>query len=254
MKLIEDVQKDRKGFKILVDHKTYWLAQEIYVKHRLTINQEIDESELKTILEENQMFMLDQLALKKLKKMLTVFELKTILTKAGAKSSQIKVLVERYLKYKYLDDKLYAKTYFEKKKFSEGPKLIFANLLKKGISHEDIELVFKDYDQQDIIKKLLVQKLKTFKNKNKQQIYVHLKTFFLQKGFDDENLDQIIESTVSKVKVDASQLIHKEIDKLTRKYQLKYNDHELTFLIKQKLLQKGFSPAEIEQFYETKTA
>ena len=50
---------------------------------------------------------------------------------------------------------------------------------------------------------------------------------------------------INNIKVDNSLVIKKDIDKLKKKYEKKYNGRELYYFIKNKLYQKGYREDEI---------
>jgi regulatory protein len=247
MKVIESIEKDKKGYQVTIQAVTYLIVADIYYKYHLQVGDALSQKQFKAMLDENQLFLLDQLAVQKLKKMLTVQELELFLKKEGANQKQIETLVTRYKRYQYLDDQLYAKTYVEKKKYSEGPKLIELYLKQKGLSDEDIQQALTKLDQKNIISMMIDKRLSTIKNKNKNQMFGLIKNYLLQKGFDDEILDEIIEMKIKHIKVNDEELIKKEIQKVVKKYQNKLDAQALEVLIKQKLYQKGFLMNDIEK-------
>jgi regulatory protein len=249
MKMIEAIEKDKKGYQVTIQGVKHFIVHEIYYKYHLQVGDTLSQKQFKTMLDQNQMFLLDQLAVQKLKKMLTVQELQVFLKKEGANQKQIEELVTRYKNYQYIDDELYAKTYVEKKKYSEGPKLIEFRLKQKGLNDLDIEHALEKLDQKTIISSIIDKKLSTIKNKNQNQLFGLIKNYLLQKGFDDDYLDELIENKIKQVKVNDEELIKKEMQKLLKKYQNKLNAQELTLLIKQKLYQKGFSMKDIEKYF-----
>lgn len=70
----------------------------------------------------------------------------------------------------------------------------------------------------------------------------------LDLGYD---LDMIKEC-LSKLKIDCSNALEKEYNKLFRKLQSKFDEEELEKQIKNKLYQKGYNLSEINEFLSTK--
>lgn len=87
--------------------------------------------------------------------------------------------------YKYIDDELFAKDYFEANKKRKSIKVIKQILLQKGVSSDILENILdEDYNQSDIVKNLINKKLKgrdwnslDYKEKSKIKAYIYSKGY-----------------------------------------------------------------------------
>ena len=74
-------------------------------------------------------------------------------------------------------------------------------------------------------------------------IKIKLINYFLNMGYEKEIIIDILE----KNKQQDNEIIKKEYEKLYKKLNTKYDNYELTRIIKQKLYQKGFNIDEINE-------
>lgn len=87
--------------------------------------------------------------------------------------------------YKYIDDELFTKDYFEANKKRKSIKVIKQILLQKGVSSDILENILdEDYNQNDIVKNLINKKLKgrdwnslDYKEKSKIKAYIYSKGY-----------------------------------------------------------------------------
>jgi len=118
---IKAISKLKNQYEILIDDTKMSLDISMIYKYRIKVGMQIDKKTYKELTKAQQFFDLDQLALKKLKKMHTVHEIRQLLLEQGASESMSKQLIDKYIKHKYLDDLNYAKTYITIKQSTQGP-------------------------------------------------------------------------------------------------------------------------------------
>ena len=144
---------------------------------------------------------------------------------------------EKYV-YAYIHDKL--------KFTNDGPNKIKKELIKQKINEELIDEQIDKIDKKEIkdkLEKLIIKKLKSNNKYSNNMIKIKLINYFLNMGYEKEIIIDILE----KNKQQDNEIIKKEYEKLYKKLNTKYDNYELTRIIKQKLYQKGFNIDEINE-------
>lgn len=249
MKKIESINKKRGYAEVTVDDQIILCDDEIMIKYKLKPHDLIELSLWKTICEENERIFFYKLAIKKLKKMMTTYEMKVFLESKGASQTIISHTIKVLRTKKYLDDELYLKTYITLKKNTFGPKKLSYELRQKGIPFEWIERHLSQIDEQSIISDLMDKKVKTLKHKSNLQKKINLKSYLLAKGFSQQEIDSAIQSLVLDDQDDQKNLKN-EYEKLMFKFShLEKFDKEQKII--SKLYQKGYSLSEIKKMMST---
>jgi len=150
-----------------------------------------------------------------------------------------------------LNDERYIKAFIEDKVnlTNWGPQKIIRELEKLDMNQELIKNTLAKYDTkvfEDKIKKIISKKQKSNK---KDSIYM-MKQKMERDLYDLGYSKEMIKEFVSMIEVDETDIIKKEAEKLYKKLSIKYNDQNLYYQMKQKLLQKGFSGDNINDVLE----
>ncbi|MFU8793160.1 MAG: hypothetical protein ACNA7K_03960 [Acholeplasmataceae bacterium] len=248
---ITSIVKKKTSYDVTFDSTVITLDPSVLLKYRLKVGDEIQPSQLKDITFDQAFVTYDHMALKKLKKMQTTYELKTFLEEKGAPSAVIKQLIDRYIKHKYLDDLNYAHTYVLLKSSSQGPNLMIDKLKSKGISHVIIDTVFKSYDESDVLKSLMIKKVQKTKGKSKSQLKTQLYTHFVSKGFTPEMIQSYMTKALEAYDVDEDHLIEKTLRVALHKYRQTHELYEAKTKALQKCIQKGFHYHDIKRVMDT---
>ena len=250
---ITSVIKKNTHYEVSVDTLILTLDPSIYLKYRLKVGDEITSHQMQTIQFDQQYLIYDHMALKKLKKMQTTYELKTFLEEKEAPKAIIKQLIDRYIKHRYLDDLNYAKTYLLLKGSQQGPNMMMDKLKAKGISDVIIKETFKTYDEAAILKELMVKKAQKTKGKSKSQLKTHLYTHFVSKGFSSELIQNQLAKAIQSYDVDEDLLIEKTYRLALHKYGQTSEPYEAKTKALQKCLQKGFNYHDIKRVIDSLT-
>lgn len=248
--MVKIIKKLKYQIEILFNDEFYKIEREVAYKYNIKEGSNFTIEDFTKILLDNDYYYFDRFSKNKLRKMLTEYELKELLTKAGANPVLINRLIENYLDYKYIDDENYVKTYIELRGNKEGPKLIKTKLIKKGIDISLIEEYLDNFNEEDSINNLARRVINTSKNLNKQQIKQRVIRSLLTKGYNYNLVNKIVDDLLKDIEIDEEDLIEKELLKELRRYQSKHEGYELKQTIKQKLYNKGYNLTLIEKVLE----
>lgn len=226
---------------ITFNNENYEIENEIIIKYSISVGRNFTNNEWNIILEDNKYYYYDRLGKNKLKRLMTTYELKNYLLDKDAPINIVNTLIEKYEKYKFLNDEYYAKTYIQNKMTKEGPRLIFSKLSDKGIKKEIINSELNKVDELENIKYYINSKLIKIKNKTKKQIKEQLKRDLTIKGFNFSLVSSSVDEQLINFKVDETKIIEKEFQKIYKRHKNSKDINELKQFIKQKLYQKGFN-------------
>lgn len=245
--MIKIIKKLRHYTEISINEKVYNIENEVAYKYQLKEGKEVDANLLKKIIEDNNYYYFDRIAKNKMKNFLSVKEMKSFLLSKGASKELIDKLIGMYIEYNYLNDLDLIKSYISFNSRKEGPKLISAKLKQKGLSNDLIIQEVNAIDEERILKDLIKKELNKPANKNINQISNTVKAKFINKGYSQNLVFEIVDNNIGKLEIDELPLAKKEFEKLYRQYQTKKEGTELFYLIKTKLYTKGFSKDVIDE-------
>lgn len=186
---ITEIKKIGNGGKyhVYVDEVYFGIfIDEILAKYQLHTGQEIDKERLYEIKEENDERLSFDMGLGYLEKyMVTEKGLRDYLKKKGMNKSAINHAVEKLQEYGYINDEVFAKSYFESLKSTKGKRVISNKLKEKGVSEEIISDLISKVEEEGEIENatLLAKKFAKSREKNlknKQKCIAHL----IYKGYD----------------------------------------------------------------------
>jgi regulatory protein len=251
MKQITGIKKLKKAIEVTFDEDLVVVVEpELVIKYHLNVGNTLDEATFLSFDNENMYLSTLRFALSKLKKMLTVKELKDILSTRDVPISIQRRVLNHAIERKYLDDLAYAKMYLSLRQYQEGPQMMKHRLKEKGISDAIIQMIFADYLEKDIVESLVKSKLTSMKKKTKKQAFQTIKMQLIAKGFDHDVIDRSLHFNVEQYQGDERMLLEKAYQKIQHTYQSKLSGYELEQKIKEKLYQKGFSYDMIKAYLE----
>ncbi|MFA5525718.1 MAG: RecX family transcriptional regulator [Acholeplasmataceae bacterium] len=253
MKQITEIKKFKNEIKVTFDQDTFTVQPELIMKYHLAVGITLDQKTYQQFLDENHYLSALRWCLKKLKKMLTVHEMKELLAGTSYPLSVQKQVINYLIDRKYLDDLSYAKTYVELKKYQEGPEMITFKLKQKGITDLILGQLFqKSYDEFQIVYEVALAKSNKTKHKTKKQLFQTIKMQLLAKGYQQDIIEAALAKLSSHVAIDEDQLMEVMYQKIHRTYSHKYQGYELKQKMTEKLYQKGFSYERIKAFLKNK--
>ena len=194
---ITEIKKSKQNMKyhLYVDDVFFGVfLDEILAKYALKTGQEMESEELYAIKEENDEKLSFLTATTYLEKYnVSTKGLKDYLYRKDFKKSAIESAVSKLKDYGYLDDRTFAKNYFEALSSTKGKRVIANKLKEKGISQEIIDELLENVDDEDEEERARVLAEKFAKNrentlKNKQKCFAHL----IYKGYDYSVAQKIV--------------------------------------------------------------
>ena len=194
---ITEIKKSKQPMKyhLYIDDVFFGVfLDEMLAKYELKTGQEIEEDLLYSIKEENDEKLAFLMAVSYLEKYnVSIKGLKDYLYRKGFKKNNIESAVEKLKGYGYLDDRNFAKNYFESLSSSKGRRVIVNKLKEKGISQEIIDELLENVDDEDEEERARILAEKFAKNrennlKNKQKCFAHL----IYKGYDYSVAQKIV--------------------------------------------------------------
>ena len=243
MKVLKYKKQINGKYKVFLDNNTdLLLYEDTILKFNLLLTGEISSDKLKKITDFNFECDVYYTALKSLKnRFKSVKELKENLLKKEYPSNLVDTSINRLIKEKYLDDRVFAKSYIHNQIIttSKGPKKILIELQKKGVSkdiiNEEIN-IYTEEEQTIKINKIINKLIKSNKSRGNVVLKNKITTDLINLGYDISAINKVINNY--SFKVDKS-IYQKEYDKLYRRLSKKYEGKELEYKIKEKLYQKG---------------
>lgn len=246
--------KDNRYIIFFDDDLEVKIYDDVIVKYNLLVKKEISNDEYNELLEYNNSLEAYYKTLKYItRKMRTEKEIIKYLEKDFDRDIINKVIV-KLKNEKYLNDDLYIKCYVSDKLnlSNDGPNKIKRDLIVLGMKEESIQPYLNDIDDEVWLKKIQLIINKRIKcnhqygmNKLKEKIVYDLSNL----GYYKWMIENVI--TNSEFTNDDS-LIEKEYNKWYKKLSSKYASNDLLFRIRNKLLCKGFTYDEIDNFLQNK--
>lgn len=187
--IITEIKKTKNAMRyhLYVDDKFFGIfLDEILAKYALKTGQEIEKEDLEEIKKENDGKLAFLMSISYLEKYNASKKgIVDYLKKKGLDKNAIDEAIVKLENYGYIDDKVFAKNYFESLQGSKGKRVIVQKLKEKGISGEIISLLVENIDDEAEEERALALAKKFVKNrennlKNKQKCLAHL----VYKGYD----------------------------------------------------------------------
>ena len=248
MKTIQSIVKKKGYYQVSFDQETIHIHPDILIKYHLSLQKSFDSKTFKSIMDDNDYLIYYELAIGKLKKLMTRFEMKTYLIEKGANESIVKRILHDLESKRYINDLEYVKWFIALKKSTIGPKMMAYKLKQKGIDFELVDQMINQMDQTEEIKNLIQKKLSSLSQKSNHQKLISIKTYLLSKGFDTQTIDHYLSKLTFKDS-DDQKLILRDYEKLKYKYR-DLKGYELKDKIYQKLYQKGYTIDMIKKVIE----
>lgn len=247
MKVIASIKKLKNDLVVTFeDHTDMTIVYDIYLKYHLEPSLVMDEKTFREMQEENAFLFFKRMALKKLARMMTAYELYTFLIEKGSKEGIAKQIIHDFKLKKYIDDDAYAKWYVSMKQMQEGPRLITEKLKQKGIASDVINTYVSQIDEYACLKDSIDKKLKGKTHQNRHQLTMKLKRFYVQKGFSLDVVSACVKEAVSSQFIDEKALLKADIDKLIRKSKETIDKQKMI----EKLYRKGYRYDDIKEALE----
>ena len=228
-------------YKVIINNVEYILYEDIILKYDL-LTKNINEKDLINFLNKNKKYEAYYTALKYIKtKLRTKKEIEEYLSKKDYNDSNIEYATSRLEQEKYLDERLYAKSYILDaiNLKNIGPNKIVMELTNLGIDKNivlDELFIFNDHLEQEKIYKYIEKSIKKNHNNSSYILKNKIKQNLINLGYNPS----IINRCLNEYDIDDNEIYQKELEKVRSKLSKKYTGKELEYKIKQNMYRKGF--------------
>lgn len=247
---INKIKKLNSGkYKIEFDNNEKLVTyDDVILKNNLLFDKQVDAKTLNEIVKDNNYYDVYNKCIKYIStKMRSKKEIEEYIKKNNASNFTTKIIKEledRGL----INDQIFVKAYISDRMNLSvyGPEKIRSELLNHNIDINEINKELEKIDKDTIYDKLTKQISKKIKANNKySSYYLKQKVIgdMINNGYKKEDIIFILDN----MDLQNDNAVKKEYDKQYRTLSKKYSGDELTFRIKQKLYQKGFSSLDIEK-------
>lgn len=249
MRIIKFKKLSGGRYKTITDEEELILFEDVIIKFNLLSIKEIDLKLLEQILKENKYYEILNISIKYIEtKMRSKYELISYLEKKEIEPSIINKVILELEKLHLLNDIDYIKAFVNDKinLSNDGPLKIKAELLKKDIEENEIDVYLNSFDENiwiSKIEKIISKKSKTNKNKSNLMLKKKIKNDLYLLGYPDYLLSDIID----KINVNDEKSLKVEFNKSLKKLSKKYTDDKLKYMLKLELLKKGFLSEQIDE-------
>lgn len=248
---IEEIKKEKSGkYKIVLDTKeiitTY---DDVILNNGLLFHKEVDSKLLNKLNEETNYYDIYNKTIKFIeRKLRSKKEIELFLDKNGVSNSNKKKILSKLESINLINDEMFSNAYFQDRinLSSDGPYKIISELRKNNINEELINKIENKIDENVIyekLNKLVVKKIKSNHNKSNYMLKQKIVGDMINLGYEKNMIVEIINKNL----VNNDIIVNSEYKKLYNKLSKKYSDDELQKMIKNKLIQKGFSIEEINK-------
>lgn len=231
------------------------LYDDVILKYNLLLKSEIDDLTLKDIKKENNSLHCYYKSLNYLNyKNRSKKELKDYLIKNNFKKEDIDKTITLLEEKNILNEDIYLKNFINTKIkiTNDGPIKITKKLIDLGLEENKIKEYLDSFDNNVWLNKidnLINKKVKSNHNKSINSLKTKILYDLLNEGFIKEDILNKLDLIND---LDNENILEKEFNKIYQKLSKKYQDKELFYQIKIKLLNKGFNYDNIEEIINKK--
>lgn len=248
---IEEIKKQKNGkYKITFESgellNTY---DDVILNNGLLFHKDVDSLLFNKLNEETKYYDVYNKTIKYIeKKLRSKKEVEVFLDKNQIEINDKKKIIDKLESINLINDKLFANAYFQDRinLSSDGPYKIINELKKNNISDDIILSVEEKIDNAGIyekLSKLVLKKIRSNRNKSNYMLKQKIIIDMINLGYEKSMIIDIINENID----NNNSVIQNEYKKLFNKLSKKYYDEELNRMIKNKLIQKGFSLEEINK-------
>ncbi len=248
---IEEIKKQKNGkYKITFESgellNTY---DDVILNNGLLFHKDVDSLLFNKLNEETKYYDVYNKTIKYIeKKLRSKKEVEIFLDKNQIEINDKKKIIDKLESINLINDKLFANAYFQDRinLSSDGPYKIINELKKNNISDDIILSVEEKIDNAGIyekLSKLVLKKIRSNRNKSNYMLKQKIIIDMINLGYEKSMIIDIINENID----NNNSVIQNEYKKLFNKLSKKYDDEELNRMIKNKLIQKGFSLEEINK-------
>ena len=240
MEIVKLIKKNKNVYQVkFSDNTSLNFYDDTIINYNLLVNKNIDDSQLKDIINYNNKIDAYYKALNYINvKLRTKNEIKKKLKDYD--KNIVADVIKMLEKQKYLNDEIYIKSFINDQinLTFYGPKKILYDLGNKGFKNLDKYLyLFDDVNWQEKITKIIAKKEKSNHNLSTKFLKIKIEKDLLNLGYSKDLYQDILDNYEF---LNNTDIINKEINKFKKKYIDKYSEDELNNNLKYYLYQKGF--------------
>lgn len=252
MKIIKISKKKNNQYLLMLsDNTSLSFYDDVMLKYNLLKPREIEDKELKEIINYNQEIEAYVVALKYITaKLRTKKEIQNKLKKYS--DEIINKVISRLEANGYLNDTLYINSYISDQVnlTLNGPKKIVNNLTKLGFPKEKISNILGSYDNylwEEKVDKIINKKITANHNLSALKLKQKIKKDLINLGYSMELIMDRLDNTNFSQDLD---ILQKEFNKELKKLSNKFVGKELQYKIKNNLYKKGFKIEDIDTMFD----
>ncbi len=248
---IEEIKKQKNGkYKITFENgevlNTY---DDVILNNGLLFHKNVDSLLFNKLNEETKYYDIYNKTIKYIeKKLRSKKEIELFLDKNEIGLDDKKKIISKLESINLVNDRMFANAYFQDRinLSNDGPYKII-NELKKNNINEDIIISIEEKIDNDVIyeklNKLVLKKIRSNHNKSNYMLKQKIIVDMINLGYEKSMIIGIINENMD----NSNSVVQNEYKKIFNKLSKKYDGEELDRMIKNKLIQKGFSSEEINK-------
>lgn len=215
---INKIDKIKDKYAISLNNQTYVISLFLKTKYKISTEKEFTLQEVLTIIQEATLEMYDEILSKKLVKAMTEAEVRQFLLEKNCDYQTIDKLIDTYKGYGYINDYHYIIKYIESNRHKQGKLLIEKKLLDKGIHPNLLNSILSHHKEAIDAENIVIKKLKTIKNKTKDQASKTIYQTLVSRGFNEDLSQALVLKHISSFAHNDQTLLQKMYTKSVYKY------------------------------------
>ncbi len=244
--IVQAIKIEKNRVKVIIDDEEIKLEPSVWAKFRLKKDVVLSKNEYDKLIKANKEALINRKALRFLANTKSVWEFKNYLKTLQADQKHIQTLTNEFKAKGYLNDAYYAKSIILKYQNKYGKTRITNILVEKRI-HADLIKELLAFFPNNNLDKALIADCQSIEAINYQQAAKKLLRKYLNLGYESQQIKRVINLNLDKSRFNEGKTIKSYYQQALKKYQEKYQDHQLYLKLKKDLYNKGFSLNEIEK-------
>ena len=252
---IEKIKKSGIKYRITLDSgEVIDTFSEVILENNLLFSKEIDSELLKKIKTDTDYYSVYNKVLRMIgRRLRSEYEIRNYLKKENIVSADSEKIISNLKNIGLINDYNFARAYTnDKMNLSlDGPYKIVKYLENHKIDSRIISEMIDSYPEELIdkhIEKIILKKIKTNKKYTGYVLKQKIISYLLNLGYSKSDINRHLDL----LNLENGNM-ENEMEKIYKKYSLKYEGDELYLKLKSKLYSKGFSKSEIDNFINKKT-
>ena len=229
------------------DDSSTTLYDDVIIKYNLLVNKNISEKKFEEIYLYNSLLDNYYNAIKYVnKKLRTELEIKKFLNKKQISEIDIDKIIELLYKDGYLNKERYLNAYINDQYnlTSNGPNKVKKELIELGYSEEEIDNKITNLDWNKNLEKIINKKIKLNSKGSNNNLKNKILNDIIKLGYEQESIICFLDNIDF---ISDENNLKRELNKIYKKYSLKYKENELEFKVINYLYRKGYNIEDIKR-------